>query len=255
MLRFISLGSGSRGNATLIESSATRVLVDCGFSARETERRLHLAGVDAATIDALLVTHEHGDHLRGAVTFARRHQVLLGGTLGTFRGVRIGAGIRFHPINPHHGPFPIGDLEVMPYPIPHDSREPVQFTFAHAGRRLGLLTDAGYITPYIQSSLAGVDALLLECNHDPQLLRSGPYPPALQQRVGGDHGHLSNHQAAQLLARLDPPRLQHLVAAHLSEKNNRPELAQQALLTVDHRLQSRLSLLQQDRISSWYRLS
>lgn len=250
-MRFISLGSGSRGNATLIESAAARVLVDCGFGIREMERRLGLAGVDPASVEALLITHEHGDHLRGAIPFARRHGARLLGSNGTFRGIDIDSRVRFEAINPHADGIPLADITVHPIPVPHDSREPVQYLFAADGKRFGMLTDAGSITPHAVERLRGCDALMLECNHDPDMLRDGPYPWSLKRRVAGDHGHLSNRQAAQLLAGLDTARLRWLAAAHLSEKNNRPELALRALLEVDHGLEERIRILSQDRISDW----
>ncbi len=250
-MRFISLGSGSRGNATLIESAAVRVLVDCGFGIREMERRLGLAGVDPASVEALLITHEHGDHLRGAIPFARRHGARLLGSNGTFRGIDIDSRVRFEAINPHADGIPLADITVHPIPVPHDSREPVQYLFAADGKRFGMLTDAGSITPHAVERLRGCDALMLECNHDPDMLRDGPYPWSLKRRVAGDHGHLSNRQAAQLLAGLDTARLRWLAAAHLSEKNNRPELALRALLEVDHGLEERIRILSQDRISDW----
>lgn len=250
-MRFISLGSGSRGNATLIETAAARVLVDCGFGIREMERRLGLAGVDPASVEALLITHEHGDHLRGAIPFARRHGARLLGSNGTFRGIDIDSRVRFEAINPHADGIPLADITVHPIPVPHDSREPVQYLFAADGKRFGMLTDAGSITPHAVERLRGCDALMLECNHDPDMLRDGPYPWSLKRRVAGDHGHLSNRQAAQLLAGLDTARLRWLAAAHLSEKNNRPELALRALLEVDHGLEERIRILSQDRISDW----
>lgn len=255
-LRFASLGSGSRGNATLIQttgnpSARTTVLVDCGFPARELGQRCEQLGLDPADIDAILVTHEHGDHIRGVGPVARKYKLPVWMTHGTHRAYDCGELPERILFGSHDGSFCIGELDVTPVPVPHDAREPCQFIFASAGRRLGLVTDLGSITPALINALDGVDALLLECNHDPVMLANGPYPPSLQARVGGNYGHLSNQQAAQLLARLDHARLRHLVAAHLSEKNNAPELAREALLSVAD-FGDRLSLLEQSQGSGWF---
>ena len=230
-MRFASLGSGSRGNATLVERGATLLMVDCGFSCVEVERRLQRLGRAAAQLSAILVTHEHADHIGGVARLARRHRVPVWMTAGTAAMHRGGEIPEQHCFNGHE-PFAIGDLEIHPYPVPHDAREPCQFVFSDGARRLGVLTDAGSVTEHMVRSLDGCDALLLECNHDPHMLATGPYSPRLKARVGGHLGHLSNPQAADLLARLDSRRLQHLVAAHLSDKNNTPELARRALRAV-----------------------
>jgi phosphoribosyl 1,2-cyclic phosphodiesterase len=227
-MRFASLGSGSRGNATLVESGSTLVLVDCGFSCRETERRMARLGRSPEQLAAVLVTHEHGDHLRGVPVLARKYRLPVWLTRGTHLFMRDDATLDLHYLDGHHRQS-LGGLEVCPYTVPHDAREPCQFTFSDGARRFGLLTDTGRVTTHIRESLQDCDALLLECNHDPDLLAQGPYSRSLKQRVGGPLGHLSNHQAAGLLAELDTSRLQHVVAAHLSEQNNRPELACEAL--------------------------
>ena len=222
------LGSGSRGNATLIEAGGTTVLLDCGFSVAQVEQRLLRLGRRITDIDALVVTHEHGDHVGGVATLARTHGIPVWTTAGTARA----AGLMEMPqwrMFDSHAAFAIGDLEIAPFPVPHDAREPCQFVFGDGARRLGVLTDVGTITPHIVATLSGCDALMLECNHDLNLLVTGEYTPRLKQRVGGAQGHLNNGQAASLLAALDRSRLRHVVAAHLSEKNNRPELARRAL--------------------------
>ncbi|MEZ5543196.1 MAG: MBL fold metallo-hydrolase [Pseudomonadota bacterium] len=227
-MRFASLGSGSRGNATLVEAGATLVLVDCGFSVREAERRLARLGRCARDLAALLVTHEHTDHVRGVAALARKYALPVWLTRGTWSMLRERdlPDVRFCD---GHQAFAIDDLQVAPFTVPHDAREPCQYVFADGARRLGVITDTGRMTPHIRACLDRCDALLLECNHDAALLAAGPYPPSLKQRVGGPLGHLSNDQAAELLASLDTTRLQHVVAAHLSDKNNRPELARAAL--------------------------
>lgn len=227
-MRFACLGSGSRGNATVVTAGCTRVLVDCGFSVRETERRLGALGIAPAELTAILVTHEHSDHVGGVGALARRHGIPVWATQGTWSHGALGEVPQARFFN-CHTPFAIDDLAVDPFPVPHDAREPSQFVFGDGAHRLGILTDSGYITPHIVRQLADCHAVLLECNHDEAMLAAGPYPAALKQRVGGQFGHLSNDQAAALLGEVDTSGLQHVVAAHLSEQNNTPELARAAL--------------------------
>lgn len=227
-MRFASLGTGSRGNATVVSSGSTNVLLDCGFSVREAERRLHRLGLTTDDLDAIVVTHEHGDHIGGVARLAARCAVTVYSSYGT----AVKAGFQDLETLTHilsHAPFAIGDIEVQPYTVPHDAREPLQFCFSDGKSTLGTLTDVGHITPHILWTLSGCDALILETNHDPDMLARGPYHEALKRRVGGDYGHLGNDQAGELLQGLDCGRLQHLVAAHLSEQNNTPELARRAL--------------------------
>ena len=227
-MRFASIGSGSRGNGTLVQWRDTTLLVDCGFSAREVEARLARLKVAPQDLDAILVTHEHGDHVSGVGVLARKYNIPVWMTVGTamqFSGGTLPALQHFHG----HDRFEIGDIEVAPFTVPHDAREPCQFVFHNGLHRLALLTDTGSITPHIVEMVDGCDAFLLECNHDPGLLQVGPYPPSLKQRVGGRLGHLSNRQAAELLQQMDVSRLQHIIAMHLSEKNNTVALAREAL--------------------------
>ncbi len=230
-MRFTWLGSGSRGNAALIEAGGTCVMLDCGFGLREIEARLARAGRAPADIDAILVTHEHADHIGGVARFAARHRLRVLATAGTARGFRGQPPPRLEPISSHQ-PFAVGDLEIAPMPVPHDAREPCQFVFGDGARRLGIVTDLGRPTQHVVESLADCDALALECNHDEDLLASGPYPAALKRRVGGELGHLANSQAAALLGALDLARLRHVIALHLSETNNTPALARAALAGV-----------------------
>jgi len=230
-VRFALIGSGSKGNGTLIEHGGTRVLIDCGFSLRETEARLQRLDCEAESLDAILVTHEHGDHIRGVGLLARRYPIPIWATRGTVNASQLGEVPTLNLIDVHQT-LAIGDIEIQPFPVPHDAREPCQFVFSDGDTRIGLLTDTGSTTQHIHDQLSGCDALILECNHDPQMLENGPYPPSLRQRVGGRFGHLSNEQAAEILQNIDTGELKHLVAAHLSDKNNLPELAQQALAEV-----------------------
>ena len=227
-MQFASLGSGSRGNATLIKHNSTILLVDCGFSLRETETRLARVNISADMIDAILVTHEHGDHIRGVGAFARKHKTPVWMTHGTSRATTLGVIPDGNEIIIGER-IKLGDIEVTPYSVPHDASEPCQFLFSSGEQKLGLLTDTGMITPYIIEMLSGVNALLLECNHDIEMLADGEYPPHLKMRVGSDYGHLNNAQAAELLQRMDSSKLATIVAMHISEKNNDPILARQAL--------------------------
>jgi phosphoribosyl 1,2-cyclic phosphodiesterase len=229
-MRFALLGSGSRGNATLVVKGKTALLIDCGFSARELEARLNRLGMSAVDLNGIVVTHEHNDHIGGVGAVARKHKLPVWLSHGSYSAGqrRLGELPERHELNCHEV-FEIGDMQLAPFPVPHDAREPCQFVVGDGDRRLGVLTDAGRSTQHIETCLDGCDALILECNHDRQMLAEGPYPPALQARVGGGLGHLSNEQSASLLGRLDTGKLQHLVAAHISEKNNRPELAVDAL--------------------------
>lgn len=232
-MRFASLGSGSEGNALLVEAGATRLLMDCGFGLRETVSRLAKFGIDPGQLSGIVVTHEHGDHAGGVAKLARKFDLPVWLTHGTLRSLSSGLTDvgQLSEIDPHR-PFAIGEIEITPYPVPHDAAEPVQFLFSDGVRRLGVLTDTGSSTPHIESMLQGCDALVLECNHDNDMLWNGDYPYSLKQRVGGRYGHLNNADAAAILSRIDASRLQHVVAAHLSRSNNTVELAVAALRGV-----------------------
>ncbi len=228
-MRFASLGSGSKGNATLVQLGGTCVMIDCGFSLKETEARLRRYGLEATQIDAILITHEHGDHVRGAGPLSRKYDIPLWTTRGTYSKAVLGKLPILNFLDVHES-FVVKDLAIQPYPVPHDAREPCQFVFTDGQQRLGMLTDVGMITPHIEAQLDGCDALLLECNHDELMLEQGPYPRSVKQRVAGRLGHLNNMQTAALLDKLEHSRLKHLVIAHLSEQNNTPELACDALV-------------------------
>jgi phosphoribosyl 1,2-cyclic phosphodiesterase len=229
-MRFASLGSGSRGNALVVEAGVTRVLLDCGFGPRELTRRLARVDLSVDSFAAIIVTHEHGDHGSGVASNAQRNGLDVFLTHGTFAALRRDGGKLLEPhLIDSHLPFAIGDLIVQPFPVPHDAREPVQYIFSDGTYRLGVLTDVGCATPHIVEQLTGCDALVLECNHDPDMLAAGNYPEHLKRRISGRDGHLDNAAAAALLAQLDNSHLRHIVAAHLSQQNNRAELAQQAL--------------------------
>ena len=229
-MRFASLGSGSEGNGLVVEVGDTRVLIDCGFRVRDTVARLARLGLAAESIAAILVTHEHADHIGGVASFAARYRIPVWLTFGTLEM----AGERFARLPKvygfdSHDTFAVGMVEVRPFPVPHDAREPVQFVVGDGVHRLGVLTDIGTTTRYVEASLSGCDALVIECNHDLGMLEEGDYPWPLKQRIASRLGHLHNEAAAALLAALDTSRLKHIVAAHLSQQNNTPDKARAAL--------------------------
>ena len=256
LLRFASLGSGSAGNATVVaygdDDSPRAILVDCGFSARETEKRLLRLGISPSSIEAVLITHEHGDHARGLSAFSRRYDIpvfMSEGTCiaGEFEGLLnlrfIRGGLAFE----------VAGFSVKPVTVAHDAREPVQFVLGVNGARLGILTDLGSITPNVVTSFSGCDALLVEANHDVDMLARGPYPASLQRRVGGAWGHLNNEQCRDLLEQLDLGATKCLVVGHISAKNNCLERVKQSLSAVTQAL-PKVVFASQDEGFEWQTL-
>ncbi|GHC15983.1 MBL fold metallo-hydrolase [Kushneria pakistanensis] len=253
-MRFASLGSGSRGNATLVSSAGTTLLIDCGFGMREAIRRMQTLHLDPATLAGILVTHEHIDHVRGVSALARRFGLTVYMTVGSWLSLQPDPRIDVVLVTPEET-WSIGNLDITPVTVPHDAREPVQYLIEADRYRLGILTDLGMVTPHVLKRYRQCDALFIECNHDVRMLDYGPYPPSLKRRVSGRLGHLSNRQAAELLQTLGTDRLQRLVASHLSEKNNLPELAFEALSPLLDGDESRLVIAQQGRTVDWQSVS
>jgi phosphoribosyl 1,2-cyclic phosphodiesterase len=232
LLRFASLASGSDGNCLVAQADLTHVLIDCGLNLRDTERRLARVGLEPADIDAILITHEHGDHAGAAFDFAAAHNILVLLTHGTLRALaaegKLHDGIRTEVVR-GGARFAVGGMEVLPFTVPHDAAEPVQFVVSDGAAKLGVVTDIGIGTRHVEHMLTGLDALVLECNYDRDMLWAGGYPRWLKERIAGPFGHLDNRDAARLLGALDRSKLKHVIGAHLSRQNNKPDLVRETL--------------------------
>jgi phosphoribosyl 1,2-cyclic phosphodiesterase len=232
VLRFRSLGSGSTGNATLIEAGGSpgfRLLVDCGLGVRQLSLRLAQSGLADSDIDAIFITHEHSDHIGCARQFARRHGIPVWMSRGTWTALDQPDFEGWLRIAQDGVAIDLGWLQLTPFTVPHDAREPLQLTCTDGAVKLGVVTDLGHATAHVLQHLQQCDALMLESNHDSAMLEASSYPFFLKRRVGGQFGHLSNHASADIARAVCHPRMKHLVAAHLSQQNNRPELAQDLL--------------------------
>ena len=233
MLRFRSLGSGSTGNATLIEATSagrtTRLLVDCGFALRHLDARLARAGLAANDLDGVFITHEHGDHIGCAHALSRRNHLPVWMSEGTWlaTGARDFDGRMQFALDGND--IAVGNIHVQPFTVPHDAKEPLQLRCSDGARHLGVLTDLGHATPHVMQRLIGLHAMLLEFNHDSDLLAGSAYPPFLKHRVAGNYGHLSNSAAADIARAVHHDGLRHVLAAHLSEQNNRPDIVRRVL--------------------------
>jgi phosphoribosyl 1,2-cyclic phosphodiesterase len=255
-MKVVVLGSGSRGNAVVVEStSGRRVLVDAGFSCRELEKRMHAVGIVPSSLSALILTHEHQDHVIGADRFARRHGLPIYATQGTLGATSLRPELRSKALRISSGvPVEVAGFELEPFSIPHDAFEPVGVVLTdEAGRRFGLAADLGYRSRLAWGRMGELDLVVLETNHDLEMLRSGPYPWPLKQRIAGRHGHLSNREAAEGLPELCCDRLRWVVLYHLSQTNNDPALAldavQEALQEAGSAARAEVSF--QDRPTPW----
>ena len=232
-MKFASLGSGSKGNATIIDTEHGCLMIDCGFSIKETARRLERVGKSPQDISAILVTHEHSDHWKGVLPFASKFSIDVYATAGCYRAVNISPSTsKLLKVICSHSGFMINNVHVLPIPVPHDANEPVQYIFSYDQYRLGILTDVGNITPYIVEQYNNCSGLLVEANHDIELLQAGAYPKFLKDRVAGQWGHLNNHQTASLLSAIDQQSIQKLVIGHISESNNNSARVKQAIEDV-----------------------
>ena len=220
-MKFASLGSGSKGNATIIDTEHGCLMIDCGFSIKETTKRLQRVGKSPQDISAILVTHEHSDHWKGVLPFSSKFSIDVYATAGCYRAVNVSpATSELLKVICSHSEFMINNVHVLPIPVPHDANEPVQYILSYDQYRLGILTDVGNITPYIIEQYNNCTGLLVEANHDVELLQAGAYPKFLKDRVAGQWGHLNNHQTASLLGAINQQSIQKLVIGHISESNN-----------------------------------
>lgn len=226
-LRFCVLGSGSSGNATLVEAGGTRILIDAGLGPRALAERVLSAGVDPASLAAVFVSHEHGDHARGAAAFSAKWGVRLCGSRGTYAAAGFGA-VEIAGYDVLRATRQVGALAVTAVPLPHDAVEPIAFVVSADGGSLGHATDLGHLSRSVIDALRHCDALLVESNYDPDMLRRGPYPWALKERILGPEGHLSNGDVARYLGEGLGESCRTVVLAHLSQKNNHPEVARMA---------------------------
>lgn len=253
-LKVASLGSGSKGNATIVSNGESTVMVDCGFTIKETLKRLQTLELDAHSIDAILVTHEHQDHISGVGPLSRKFNIPVWATRGSILSGKCGALSQLHYISGFKD-FSVGSLTIVPLPVPHDAREPCQFLFKHQQQHLAILTDLGSFTPEIIEQLKSCNGLLLECNHDEQMLWDGVYPERLKRRVAGQYGHMSNKQAVDLLTKLNKNQLQLLIASHLSEKNNCPILVRESLAKAMSWPEQKILIAEQDQGFSWQEIT
>ena len=253
-MRFASLGSGSGGNCLVAETDGTVVLIDCGLALTETERRLARLGLEPSRVSAILVTHEHGDHAGGAFEFAAAHRLTVYLTHGTLAALRsegkVLDGVALVVVNGRQS-FIVDGMQVIPFTVPHDAREPVQYVLSDGAAKLGVVTDVGTSTVHVEKMLCGLDALVLECNYDRDMLWNGGYPRWLKERIAGPFGHMDNLDSERLLAAVDRSRLKHVIGAHLSRENNRPELARAALARAMGCEEAWIGLATQDDGFGW----
>ena len=247
MLQFSLLGSGSSGNAILLQSAGSKILLDNGLSFKQLSLRAATVGLDLADLDGVVVTHEHGDHVQGLGVLTRRMPVPIYMTRGTYENLPASLGtlaeIEFFEAGEG---FTLGDMVIQSFSVSHDAADPVGFTVRAAGAQFGLATDLGHVSHLVRNRLAGSHALVIESNHCPEMLRKGQYPPKIQQRIRGRHGHLSNEDMCSLLHSLLHDGLQHVILVHISENNNSLELVEQRVRGVLKRHPASVFMATQD---------
>lgn len=253
-MRVASLGSGSSGNSLLVQVAGTTVLVDCGFTMKEAIARMFALGITPGEIDAVLISHEHGDHMKGVGPLSRKFGLTVWCTHGTYHKARDN---RFSSVRLFHAhePFVVGEISVDPFPTPHDAAESCQFVFEAGSARFANVTDLGACTAHVKEKLKGIHGLVIECNYDNQMLANGPYPPSLQARIRSKYGHLGNDQAATLLAQLDHKELQCILLGHLSEQNNSDAIALSTICDALAERHERVTVLAQHCASDWFEIN
>lgn len=222
-MRFCCLGSGSKGNSTLVSYKNTLLMIDCGFSMRHVVNSMLERDCSPEQLTAILVTHEHADHIKGVASLARKYQIPVYSTRGTARTGKLEKVEALHWLTLDQT-IMLGDLSVTPVTVPHDAHEPCQFLFEANSKTLGVVTDLGSVSTHVKNMFHQCDALLLEANHDLDMLWRGPYAPSLKRRVASDWGHLNNQQAEELVHSMNLQRLKNLVLGHISEQNNCVEI-------------------------------
>lgn len=259
-MKLCSIASGSSGNCTFIGSKSTKLLVDAGISGKKIENGLNSIEVSPQDIQGVLITHEHSDHIQGLGVLARRYHTPIYGTAETINAIlKMGNVGRIpqeliHYVVPDQA-FQINDITVEPFATSHDAANPVCYTFHADGHKIGMATDLGKYDDYIIEKLSGAEILLLEANHDVNMLMVGAYPYYLKQRILGDRGHLSNENSARLICRLFHKKLKYITLAHLSKENNYEELAYETVrlelnrLVDDHSSEAMLSVAKRDTVS------
>ena len=231
-MRFKSLGSGSTGNATLVQSTGVgkcNVLIDCGFGLKQLLLRLEKSGVCPEDLDAIFITHEHGDHIGCAQVLASKYSIPVWMSAGTAQATGFADASDWLRVAMDAVPIDLGSIQLMPFTVPHDAQAPLQLTCSDGTSKLGVLTDLGHATDYVLEQMSGCTAVLLECNHNTELLAASAYPAFLKQRISGGYGHLSNAQSAAVAFAIKHSKLKHVVAAHLSLQNNSPDLVRYSL--------------------------
>ncbi len=251
MSRFASLGSGSRGNGTVVEIGGERILIDCGFTLRQAEARLDRLGLKASELSAILVTHEHSDHIGGVGTLAYKYGIPAFASFGTLEAARRSTPLIGTAVNAHE-PFHIGAVAVQPVVVPHDAREPTQFVLRWADTAIGVISDLGCVTPFVVEQFSDLTGLFMESNYDETMLIRGRYPERVKRRIASELGHLSNSQSAAFLEAVANENVR-VVVGHVSEENNHPDLLREAFAPRAGQVRS-LTFATQDEGAWWTEL-